>query len=96
MDYLELEISDSAAVNPSFPFALSQQGVTAQVISDATNHGYGVFSGLTVKEDAANGTATIPITATYHDLTNDSYLTTEFSAIVNITGSGASSSGGSS
>ena len=95
IDWLEVSISDETAADSSFPFMLSEQGVSRVVIEDGVNYGYAVFSDLTVKKSLANGTAVVPFTVNYIDAYTGEAQSTELSALVNITGASSGYYGGS-
>ena len=94
IERLDIEITSESAADPTFPFMLSEQGVSRAVIADGVNYGYAVFSNLTVKSSLSNGTVAVPFTARYTDAITGETQTVELSALVNITGARSSSGGG--
>ena len=94
IERLDIEITSESAADPTFPFMLSEQGVSRAVIADGVNYGYAVFSNLTVKSSLSNGTVAVPFTARYTDAATGETQTVELSALVNITGARTGGSGG--
>lgn len=94
IERLDIEITAESAADPTFPFLLSEQGVSRTVIADGVNYGYAVFSNLTVRSSLSNGTVAVPFTARYTDAITGETQTVELSALVNITGARSSGGGG--
>ncbi len=94
IERLDIEITSESAADPTFPFMLSEQGVSRAVIADGVNYGYAVFSNLTVKSSLSNGTVAVPFTARYTDAVTGETQTVELSALVNITGARTGGGGG--
>lgn len=94
IERLDVEITAESAADPTFPFLLSEQGVSRTVIADGVNYGYAVFSNLTVRSSLSNGTVAVPFTARYTDAVTGETQTVELSALVNITGARSSGGGG--
>lgn len=94
IERLDVEITAESAADPTFPFLLSEQGVSRTVIADGVNYGYAVFSNLTVRSSLSNGTVAVPFTARYTDALTGETQTVELSALVNITGARSSGGGG--
>lgn len=94
IERLDIEITAESAADPTFPFLLSEQGVSRTVIADGVNYGYAVFSNLTVRSSLSNGTVAVPFTARYTDAVTGETQTVELSALVNITGARSSGGGG--
>ena len=94
IEWLEVEIPDETAADSSFPFMLSEQGVSRVVIENGENRGYAVFSGLTVKKGLSNGTAAVPFTVNYIDTLTGELQSVELTALVNITGASSGYYGG--
>ena len=81
IERLDVEITAESAADPTFPFLLSEQGVSRTVIADGVNYGYAVFSNLTVRSSLSNGTVAVPFTARYTDAVTGETQTVELSAL---------------